>query len=143
MRKTHLGILGGGQLGMLLIRSAIQFPVHVSIYDPHPKCPASYFTNNFFQGDFDDYEKIVEFGKDCDIIIFETEKVNIDALKELERQGKKVCSNVSDLEWIQNKAVQKEKLQTNGFPVVAAEKVVAGDVKNYQGSFPGWYEDFP
>ena len=55
--KTQVGIIGGGQLGLFLVRSAMQFPVAVSVYDPNPKCPASHFAPDFTVGGFDDYEK--------------------------------------------------------------------------------------
>lgn len=136
MRNINLGIIGGGQLGMLLTQAAIQFPIHVSIYDPNPKCPASNYTKNYVQGDFDDFDAIVEFGKSCDVIIFELEKVNVKALLELQKMGKKVVSNPSDLLWIQDKGIQREKLAEQGFPMPKFENVAAADVRNYSGDFP-------
>jgi 5-(carboxyamino)imidazole ribonucleotide synthase len=117
MHNTHLGIIGGGQLGMLLAQAAIQFPIHISVYDPNPNCPASHFTKSFQQGSFDSTEDLIAFGKKCDILIFETEQTNVEALLELQKMGKKVFSKPEDLQWIQDKGTQKQKLLENDFPV--------------------------
>ena len=101
MRNTHIGILGGGQLGLLLLQAAITFPARVSVYDPNPNCPAAAFAKNFTKGDFADKEAILTFAEDCDVIIFEIEQVNIEALKELEARGIKVLSSPASLAWIQ------------------------------------------
>lgn len=136
MQNNHIGIIGGGQLGMLLVQSAIAFPVFVSVYDPSVDCPASHFTNNFVQGGFDDVEAIVKFGENCDIIIFETESVSLEALQKLQEMGKKVFSDPKDLAWIQDKYIQREKLAEKGFKVPEFWKLEGKEVRNYQGDFP-------
>lgn len=136
MKNTKIGIIGGGQLGLLLTQSAITFPAHVSVYDPNENCPATPFTHLFMQGGFDDYEKIVEFGKDQDVLIFETEKTDVKALFELEKMGKKIVSSPTTLQWIQDKGLQKQKLQEAGLPTSDFQFAGANEVRNYSGPFP-------
>jgi len=136
MKNTKLGIIGGGQLGMLLVQSAIQFPVYVAIFDPDEDCAASSYTNHFVRGDFEDYEAVLNFGLQHDAVIFETEKTNVQALLELQRRGITVVSSPQSLQWIQDKGMQKEKLQSVGIPVVPSEWVAAGQIRGYTGKFP-------
>ena len=136
MRNTHIGIIGGGQLGMLLVQAAIPFPCRVSVYDPNPSCSAAVFSDSFTQGAFDDEESIVEFGRGCDAVIFEIEQVNVGALLELEAAGVRVVSSARSLEWIQNKALQREVLAQHGFPGPHFERLSANDLGNYSGPFP-------
>ncbi|MGE3279032.1 MAG: 5-(carboxyamino)imidazole ribonucleotide synthase [Candidatus Altimarinota bacterium] len=136
MRNIEIGIVGGGQLGMLLLQSAIPFPVHVSVYDPDPTCPAGAFTKRFYQGAFEDREAILTFAKHCDVVLYETEKTNLEALYELQGQGKRVFSHPDSLEWIQDKGVQRQKLKDAGFPIPAFSLVPADQVRSYSGPFP-------
>lgn len=136
MKEQHLGIIGGGQLGMLLVQAAIEFPVKVSVYDPNPQCSAASFTDSFTQGDFDDESAILEFAKNCDAVIFETEKTSITALLKLQEQGKTVLSSPEDLQWIQNKLTQRKHLQDAGFPVPQFTEIKAQDIHAYSGPFP-------
>lgn len=128
--------MGGGQLGMLLLQAAIPFPCHVAVYDPNPKCSAAFFTQDFTQGSFDDKDAIVAFGKDCDVVIFEIEKTNLEALKELQSMGIRVLSSPDTLEWIQDKSKQREALAAAGFPQPKYEKISADEIDNYDGQFP-------
>lgn len=136
MKNQKIGIIGGGQLGLLLSQAAINFPAHVSIYDPDSTCPAKAYSNEFKQGAFDDFDAIVEFGKNKDAIIFETEKTNVKALKALQEMGKKVLSSPSTLEWIQNKRFQKEKFIEAGIKTADFKAIKAEEVNGYQGPFP-------
>ncbi len=136
MKNVKIGIIGGGQLGLLLTQAAIDFPAHISIFDPNENCPAAIFTNHYTKGNFDDYQAILEFGKDKEVLIFETEKANVKALKELQEMGKKILSSPQTLEWIQDKGKQKEKLEAAGIPTSPFHYVAAEEVKNYPGPFP-------
>ena len=136
MRGTKLGIIGGGQLGMLLVQAAIRFPVQTSVYDPNPSCSAAAYTQNFVQGSFEDYEKVLEFGLQHDAVIFEIEKTDVTALLELQKRGVRVASAPETLEWIQDKGVQKKMLKEVGIPVPSFEYVSASDVRKYNGPFP-------
>jgi len=121
---------------MLLLQAAIPFPCHVAVYDPNPECSAAFFTQDFTQGSFDDKDAIVAFGKDCDVVIFEIEKTNLQALKELQSLGVRVLSSPETLEWIQDKSIQREALAKAGFPQPEYEKISAEEIDNYEGPFP-------
>lgn len=136
MKTQKIGILGGGQLAMLLAQAAIHFPVKISAYDPDANCSARSYVASFTQGNFDDTQKIIEFGKAHDVVIFETESIDIDALKALEADGIRVVSSPETLEWIRDKGKQKEVLRDAGAPIPAFEYVAASEVRNYNGTFP-------
>ncbi|NBW37533.1 MAG: 5-(carboxyamino)imidazole ribonucleotide synthase, partial [Cytophagia bacterium] len=87
--SKKLGILGGGQLGRMLIQSAIDFNMNVAVLDPDAAAPCS-FLADFTVGKLTDYETVLNFGKRCDIITIEIENVNTQALKELVKMGKQV-----------------------------------------------------
>lgn len=136
MENKRIGIVGGGQLGLLLTRAAIQFPASVAIYDPDPTCPAASYTQHFTQGKFDSYDDVLKFGNENDVIIFETESANSQALIDLEKSGKTVVSSPATLEWIQDKGLQKERLKNIGVLTSPFQLISGDDVKNYSGPFP-------
>ncbi|UBM59172.1 5-(carboxyamino)imidazole ribonucleotide synthase [Marinilongibacter aquaticus] len=106
--KQKVGILGGGQLGRMLIQAAIDLDVHLKVIDPDADAPCKYIAHEFVHGDFKDYDTVLQFGKDCEIITIEIENVNLEALEELERMGKKVFPQPHILRQIKNKRVQKQ-----------------------------------
>ena len=83
----RLGILGGGQLGRMLIQEAINFNVNIHVLDPDPNAPCKRLCNQFEVGSLGDYDTVYNFGKDLDMITIEIEKVNVDALEALESEG--------------------------------------------------------
>ncbi|GCC51201.1 5-(carboxyamino)imidazole ribonucleotide synthase [Chryseotalea sanaruensis] len=105
--NKKLGILGGGQLGRMLIQSAIDFNMSVAVLDPDAAAPCS-FMADFTVGKLTDYETVLNFGKRCDIITIEIENVNTQALKELVKMGKQVYPQPEVIELIQDKRVQKK-----------------------------------
>lgn len=115
MNET-LGILGGGQLGRMLIQAAIDYNIEVHILDPAKDAPCSALAHHFQVGDLKDYDTVLEFGKHCDIISIEIEKVNTDALKTLRDQGKKVYPQPEIIELIQDKRLQKQFYLDNNIP---------------------------
>ncbi len=110
-----LGVLGGGQLGRMLIQSGIDFNIQFSILDPDKNAPCSTLAE-FHHGKLTDYETVLKFGSTCDIITIEIENVNIEALKELQRRGKKVFPQPEVIELIQDKRKQKQFYQDNNIP---------------------------
>ncbi len=110
-----VGILGGGQLGRMLIQSGIDFNIPFAVLDPDPAAPCSGMTE-FFSGKLTDYGTVMDFGSRCDIITIEIENVNTSALKELKRRGKKVFPEPEVIELIQDKRVQKNFYKNNGIP---------------------------
>ena len=110
-----IGILGGGQLGRMLIQEALKYDDEFYTLDPAADAPChniSYFT----QGSFNDYETVLEFGKDKDVVTIEIEHVNADALAELENQGVKVVPNAQIIKTIQQKILQKQFYKQNNIP---------------------------
>ena len=105
--QTKLGILGGGQLGRMFIQEAIGLNVCVHVLDPAENAPCAAIANVFVQGDFADYETVLNFGKEVDVLTIEIEHVNIEALEELERRGKLVFPRPAALRTIKDKGLQK------------------------------------
>jgi 5-(carboxyamino)imidazole ribonucleotide synthase len=110
-----LGILGGGQLGRMLIQSGIDFNFNFSILDPDENAPCRTLAP-FTQGKLTDYDTVMKFGAACDILTIEIENVNTQALKDLVKQGKKVYPQPEVIELIQDKRVQKTFYQKNNIP---------------------------
>ena len=113
---TKLGILGGGQLGRMLIQEAVNFNIHISVLDPSVNAPCADLANNFVVGNFNDYQTVLDFGKNIDVLTIEIEHVNIEALEELERLGKKVFPTPKALRTIQDKGLQKQFYRANNIP---------------------------
>lgn len=113
---TKLGILGGGQLGRMLIQDAVNFNIHISVLDPSVNAPCADLANNFVVGNFNDYQTVLDFGKTVDVLTIEIEHVNIEALEELERLGKKVFPTPQALRTIQDKGLQKQFYKANDIP---------------------------
>ena len=89
--NKKIGIIGGGQLGKMILDETNKMGIPVSILDPSIDSPCSNLSHNFIQGDFKDYDTILNFGLKHDIISYEIEHINVDALDELTRGGVKVC----------------------------------------------------
>ncbi len=115
-QNSKIGVLGGGQLGRMLIQSAIDFNLDISILDPDKNAPCKNLTNNFNIGKLTDYETVLAFGKDLDILTIEIENVNTDALKKLSEAGKKVYPQPEIIELIQDKRTQKQFYKEQGIP---------------------------
>lgn len=113
---TKLGILGGGQLGRMLIQEAVNFNIHISVLDPSVNAPCADLANNFVVGNFNDYQTVLDFGKTVDVLTIEIEHVNIEALEELVRIGKKVFPTPQALRTIQDKGLQKQFYKENNIP---------------------------
>lgn len=110
-----LGILGGGQLGRMLIQSGIDFNIPFAVLDPDAAAPCSSIAE-FHHGKLTDYDTVMKFGSKCDVITIEIENVNTQALKELAAQGKKVFPQPEVIELIQDKRKQKQFYQHHGIP---------------------------
>ena len=102
-----LGILGGGQLGKMLLYETRKYDIKTRVLDPSSEAPSRIACNDFEQGDLMDFDTVYNFGKKVDVLTFEIEAVNIEALAKLESEGKKVFPSASTLNKIQNKGVQK------------------------------------
>lgn len=102
-----LGILGGGQLGKMLLYNTRKFDIYTSVLDASNDAPCKIASNEFHLGDLMDYDAVYNFGKQVDVLTIEIENVNVDALEALEKQGIKVYPASKTLRTIQNKATQK------------------------------------
>ena len=111
-----LGILGGGQLGKMILDVSNRWGLKVFVLDPNIECPSSKLCSKFFIGDLMDYDTVVQFGENVDLITIEIENVNVEALKFLESKGKKVFPQPRVIEIIQDKSKQKEFYISNGIP---------------------------
>lgn len=114
--NATVGILGGGQLGRMLIQSAIDFNIDIHILDPDENAPCKNITSNFVIGSLTDFDTVYNFGKHCDIITIEIENVNTEALKKLEEEGKKVYPQPNVISLIQDKRKQKQFYLDNNIP---------------------------
>jgi 5-(carboxyamino)imidazole ribonucleotide synthase len=111
-----IGICGGGQLGKMLCEAASAWDWKTAVLDSTPEDPAARMAHRFFQGDYTKYEDVLAFGKNCDIITIEIEKVNLEALRELEKMGKIVHPSPDALAIIRDKALQKQFFLDEGLP---------------------------
>lgn len=111
-----LGILGGGQLGKMLLTETRKFDIYTCILDPSDEAPSKIACNEFTQGDLMDYDTVVNFGKNVDVLTIEIENVNAHALETLEKRGVKVFPSSKTLKIIQNKATQKLFYVDNDIP---------------------------
>ncbi|OCX53810.1 5-(carboxyamino)imidazole ribonucleotide synthase [Mucilaginibacter sp. PPCGB 2223] len=111
-----LGILGGGQLGRMFIQQAINYNVNIKVLDPDREAPCRKLCNEFVIGSLSDYETVYNFGKRVDLLTIEIEKVNVDALDQLEREGVLVYPQPRVIRLIQDKGLQKQFLKENDIP---------------------------
>ena len=103
-----LGILGGGQLGKMMLFDTRKFDIQTYVLDPSEEAPCKIACDKFFKGDLMDFETVYNFGKKVDVLTFEIELVNLAALLKLEEEGLKVYPSPKTLKLIQNKGVQKD-----------------------------------
>lgn len=111
-----LGILGGGQLGKMILYDTRKFDIQTYVLDPSDEAPCKIACNHFFKGDLMDFETVYNFGKKVDVLTFEIELVNLEALEKLEIEGVKVYPSPKTLRLIQNKGVQKDFYIKNNIP---------------------------
>jgi 5-(carboxyamino)imidazole ribonucleotide synthase len=114
--QRRIGILGGGQLGRMLLQAAANYPVTVHILENDPECPAAHLCHQFTRGDIRDFDAVYNFGKSLDAITIEIENVNVEALEKLENEGVKVYPSPAVLKTIKNKILQKEYYRNLGIP---------------------------
>jgi 5-(carboxyamino)imidazole ribonucleotide synthase len=131
-----IGIIGGGQLGRMLIQSGIDLNINFSVLDPDPKAPCHQLAP-FTCGTLTDYETVWSFGQDCDLLTIEIENVNTKALADLEKAGKKVFPQPSVIELIQDKRKQKKFFKDHDIPTADFLLVEnKAEVINHQSYLP-------
>ena len=122
-KDLRLGVLGGGQLGRMLIQAANDLNIHIHCLDPDPNAPCSEIAHSFSCGSLTDYNTVLNFGSDKHLITVEIENVNVEALVELEKKGVKVFTQPNVLKLIQDKGLQKEFYLKNNIPTAAFELI--------------------
>ncbi len=113
---TKIGILGGGQLGKMLIQAGHNLGLNIRVMDKDPYFPAGKVCRNFLEGDFKGYDDVMFFGSSCDILTVEIENVNTKALADLEKKGVKVFPQAHILDLIKDKGKQKQYYLDNNIP---------------------------
>ena len=137
IESLKIGILGGGQLGKMLVQAALDLDLDLHILDPDPNAPCKNICASFSVGDLNDYQTVLEFGSTLDIITIEIENVNVEALKALEKSGKKVYPQAHIIENIKNKISQKQFYHTHNIPT-ASFKIVqtAAEIHHHLADLP-------
>lgn len=138
--NKKVGVLGGGQLGLMLLQAAIDWNLNVKIIDA-ADAPCAPIAPEFVTGSLQDYEAVYQFGQDVDVVTIEIEKVNVDALEALEREGKKVFPQPHLIRLIQDKRTQKQFYREHGLPT--ADFILTdnrADVANYVDFLPAFHK---
>jgi 5-(carboxyamino)imidazole ribonucleotide synthase len=112
----RIGVLGGGQLGRMLLQAAANYPVETFVMENNATCPSAHLCHHFTKGDISNFDDVYNFGKGLDAITIEIESVNEDALEKLEAEGVRVYPKPSALRIIKNKILQKQFYKANEIP---------------------------
>lgn len=118
-----LSILGGGQLGRMLIQEAINFNISCRVLDPDADAPCKSIAHEFVQGSITDFDTVYSFGKNTTHLTIEIEKVNVDALEKLEKEGVNVYPQSRVIRLIQDKGTQKHFFKENDIPTASFELI--------------------
>jgi len=122
-KEFKIGVLGGGQLGRMLIQEAINLNLHIHIMDPDQNAPCASIAQTFTCASLTDFDAVIEFGKDKNLITVEIENVNIEALEALEKNGVQVYPQPHVLKIIKDKGTQKQFYETNDIPTSPFELI--------------------
>ena len=126
-----LGILGGGQLGKMLLTETRKFDIQSLVLEPSEEAPARYSCNGFYKGSLMDFDTVYQFGKMVDLLTIEIENVNLDALDKLEEEGLPIYPSPKTLRLIQNKGKQKDYYVSNDIPTSPHQRFVdLNDLRN-------------
>lgn len=136
-----LGILGGGQLGKMLLTETRKFDIQTLVLEPSEEAPARLGCNEFYKGSLMDFDTVYEFGNRVDLLTIEIENVNLDALDKLEEEGLPIYPSPKTLRLIQNKGRQKDFYVTNGIPTSAHHRFL--DINDLRKSLEKNELNFP
>lgn len=115
----RVGILGGGQLGRMLLQAAANYPVETRVMENDPECPAGHLCHHFVKGDIKNFDDVLQFGTGLDALTIEIENVNVEALEQLEKEGVKIFPKPSVLRIIRDKILQKQYYQQHQIPTAS------------------------
>ncbi len=136
-----LAILGGGQLGKMMLYDTRKYDIRTKVLDPSAEAPCRIACDEFRQGELMDYDTVMDFAADADVVTFEIEHVNVDALEQLEKDGKKVYPSAKTLRIIQDKGIQKQfyvdnEIPTAGFTLFADKEALLKAVEENAVTLP-------
>lgn len=136
-QNFRVGVLGGGQLGRMLIREAVNIDAKLYHLDPSENAPCALLSSRFTQGSLQDFNTVYNFGKDKSVVTIEIENVNVDALKKLEEEGIAVYPQPDILEMVQDKGLQKQFYEANNIPTAPFYIVQdKEEIRKYRQEFP-------
>jgi 5-(carboxyamino)imidazole ribonucleotide synthase len=121
----RVGILGGGQLGRMLIQQAINYNTNIKVLDPDANAPCKNLCDKFVVGSLTDFDTVYQFGKQTDLLTIEIEKVNVEALQQLEDEGVLVYPQSRIIRLIQDKGLQKEFFKQNEIPTAPFQLIAS------------------
>jgi 5-(carboxyamino)imidazole ribonucleotide synthase len=136
-----LGILGGGQLGKMLLTETRKFDIQTLVLEPSEEAPARLSCNKFIKGSLMDFDTVYQFGKMVDLLTIEIENVNLDALDQLEKEGLPIYPSPKTLRLIQNKGKQKDYYVSNDIPTSPHQRFV--DLNNLKTTIAKDELEFP
>jgi len=111
-----IGILGGGQLGRMLLQQAPDYPIETFVLEATEDAPAAHLCHHFVKGNINDYETVLQFGRKVDVLTIEIEHVNVEALFQLEKEGVKIFPRPEVLQTIKDKGLQKQFYEKHNIP---------------------------
>ena len=141
MNDIKIGILGGGQLGKMLCMAGSGMSLNISVMDKSKSFPAGLVCKNFIEGDITSEKDVLDFGRSVDVLTIEFEKINVDALYQLESEGKKVFPSASIIGMIQDKGTQKQfysnhNIPTSDYYLCESKEDVLSRMEDGEFSFP-------
>ncbi len=141
MLNKKIGVLGAGQLGLMLGQEASKLCLDIHFLDKEISFPASAISSNIHKGNFNDYDDVLRFGASMDVVTIEIENVNVEALKALEKDGKKVYPQARVIEIIKDKGLQKQfyknqDLPTSDFVLLENKSSILQAIENGNISYP-------
>lgn len=132
-----LGVLGGGQLGKMLIQEAVNLNISTYILDPDANAPCKDLCTEFFQGSLKDFDTVYNFGKQVDLLTIEIEHVNVEAMEKLQAEGLQVYPQPEILRMVQDKGLQKQFYRLNKIPTAPFHLVNSKEeIKQFASEFP-------
>lgn len=117
--SLKIGILGAGQLGKMMAQEASRLDIELHFLDKSKDYPAGKLSRFFTEGDFKDFDSVMSFGRDLDVLGIEIEDVNVEALESLEKAGKRIIPHPSVLRIVQDKGNQKQFFRAQGYPTAS------------------------
>jgi 5-(carboxyamino)imidazole ribonucleotide synthase len=121
--NLKVGILGGGQLGRMLLQKSADFSLHMRVLDPDPAAPCRYLCDEFVNGSFKDFDTVYTFGRGCDLVTIEIEHVNVEALEKLEQEGVMIFPQPHVIRIVQDKGLQKMFFREHNIPTADFELI--------------------